>query len=167
MFGFVVKFGLSTDPVETAIGAKHKGVSMNDEAAQQQPESLAAQYNRELLEAKTEALKVLADLLKTSQDPAEARRIARAILSVKPIAPTQPKPQPTPAITPEPVSPHALGTLYLHAEALPILDQSTDVRDADPAHPLHIALTAGDEPPQSGGPASLRPLPFPLSATRA
>ena len=48
---------------------------MNDESAPRQPESLAAQYNRELLEAKTEALKVLADLLKTSQDPAEARRI--------------------------------------------------------------------------------------------
>ncbi|MFT3684570.1 MAG: hypothetical protein QM783_06505 [Phycisphaerales bacterium] len=142
---------------------------MNHDAAgeQHQPESLAAQYNRELLEAKTEALKVLADLLRTSQDPAEARRIARAILSVKPIAPAQPKAaEPAPA-EPTPISAHALGTLYLNTAALPVASP-TDL-PAELAHPLDlpITLTPTCEPPQPGGPASLRPLPHPLGTFRA
>lgn len=130
------------------------------------PESLVAQYNRELLEAKTEALKVLADLLRTSQDPAEARRIARVILSVKPIAP--PKAAPTePAPSPPALSPHALGTLHLSAAAKPIADPGRLPVQAAAPSALPVALTATGEPPQGGGPAGARPLPLPLGPPRA
>ena len=132
-----------------------------------------AEYNRLLAEAKIKALETLKRLLQTCEDPTEARRLANAILKA---TNSKPRKQPAPAVptlkpvrsVPRPLPRHTLGTLYLHAESLPIAPPG----DEPLAHiesPLNapITLTPRNEPQPGGGPAGPRPLPPPLGPLRA
>lgn len=140
-----------------------------------------AEYNRLLAEAKIKALEVLRGLLRTCEDPVEARRIADAILKATTSKPR--KRAATPAVperqqqAQQPakpagrvLTPHALGTLYLDAHALTIEGADTcPVTNLTPERiiTLPIHLTPSGEPQYGGGPGSQRPLPPPLGPPRA
>ena len=138
------------------------------------------EYNRALAAAKVRALEVLKELLLTCTDPVEARRIARAILEARTPAErkaakaaqaaAQPPAQPAPP-APKPVAialnPHALGTLNLDSQSLPIHTGPINAPMSSPLGSLPITLTPSSEPQMGGGPASTRPLPLPLGPPRA
>lgn len=140
-----------------------------------------AEYNRLLAEAKIKALEVLRDLMTNCTDPVEARRIADAILKATNSKPRKRAAQEAPADRPvqapkpgrpsaPPLSAHALGTLHLDSQSLPIAHPGVPTRRIETADQFlagPIPLTPHAEPATGGGPSSPRPLPPPLGPPRA